>query len=306
MKKSFLLALSALMLCACSSSTSSSTSTATPAPTAVAEASEEPVETEETVVVEARDIDIDQLVEDGMSLSYASVYGVYNQEGESPDSSIKVTVYVNDDTQEVEYIEIEEALLPYSEGGASGWGILDETAIEALGDDVLVVGDASYPAQFEYNGVFWVGAVVDDAVEYTAEIDGTSVDFMSYIATAEGGKWYHDGLNETAKILDAEENIVAEVEVGTKASINHGVDFWASSITFPGNLELIKNYIYDNGVNYGTYPETSDIVQNDNGEWVVLDTVTQATLAGTPNYLNLIKEAYDVVIAGDGTAYTVE
>lgn len=293
MKKSIVLALSALTLCACSSNSSTA---------AVATASAEPEETEETVV-ETRDIDIDQLVKDGMKLSYASVYGVYNQEGESPDSSIKVTVYVNDDTDEVEYIDIEEALIPYSTGGAEGWAILDEATVKELGDDVLTVGENSYPVEFEYNGVFWNGSVKDDAVVYTADIDGTETQFMDYIATQEGGKWYHDGLNETAKILDKDENAVAEVEIGTKASINHGVDFWASSITFPGNLELIKNYIYDNGVTYEEYPSSKDIAQNEDGQWVVDDVVTGATLAGTPNYLNLIKDAYDAVEAGNGTEY---
>lgn len=297
MKKSIVLALGALTLCACSSNSSEAVATASAEPEAEA--------TEETVV-EARDIDIDQLVADGMKLSYASVYGVYNQEGESPDSSIKVTVYVDEDTDEVEYIDIEETLIPYSTGGAEGWAILDEETVETLGDDVLTVGESSYPVAFEYNGVTWNGSVEDDAVVYTADIDGTETEFMSYIATQEGGKWYHDGMSNPAKVLDAEGNTVAEVEIETKASINHGVDFWASSITFPGNLELIKNYIYDNGVTYEEYPASSDIAQNDNGQWVVADTVTGATLAGTPNYLNLIKDAYDAVVAGNGTEYTAK
>ena len=71
--------------------------------------------------------------------------------------------------------------------------------------------------------------------------------------------------------------------------------------TFPGNIELIKNYVYDHGVNYGTYPETSDIAKNDAGEWAVADVTTGAKLAGAPNYFNLIKQAYELIESGQGT-----
>lgn len=297
-----MLLLSALMLTACSSTSSTETTQETVEPSVEATA-----ETEvEEVVVDYRDIDVDQLVADGMSVSYATVYGVYNQEGESPDSSIMVSVYVNDETSDVVYIDIEEALIPVSDGGAEGWAILDEETVAALGEAVLTHGENSYPASFQYNGVVWTGSESDDTIVYTATIDGSETDFMSYIATQEGGAWYHEGLATPANILDADGNSVAQVTVGTKASINHGVDFWMSSITFPGNLELLKNYVYDNGVNYQEYPASNDIAQDENGTWVVLDTTTQATLAGTPNYLNLIKEAYDLVVDGQGNTYSAE
>ena len=106
--------------------------------------------------------------------------------------------------------------------------------------------------------------------------------------------------------MDNEGKPSAEIQIGTKASIEHGVGFWPSPITFPGNIELIKNYVYDHGVNYGTYPETSDIAKNDAGEWAVADVTTGATLAGAPNYFNLIKQAYELIESGQGTPFTAE
>ena len=71
-----------------------------------------------------------------------------------------------------------------------------------------------------------------------------------------------------------------------------------------GNIELIKNYVYDHGVNYDYAPDGGDIAKNADGVWTVADAVTGATLAGTPNYFNLIKEAVDQIAAGNYT--TVE
>ena len=98
-------------------------------------------------------------------------------------------------------------------------------------------------------------------------------------------------------LLNAAGETVATVEIGTKASIEHGVGFWPSELKFPGNIELIKNYVYDNGVTYD-YAPNADMVQNEQGQWVVADVVTGATLAGVPNYLNLVKEAVEAIEAG--------
>lgn len=79
-----------------------------------------------------------------------------------------------------------------------------------------------------------------------------------------------------------------EIEIGTKASIEHGVAFWPSDIKFPGNIERIENYLTENGVNY-----TEDqIVKGEDGVWNVADVVTGATLAGTKNYLLIAQRAY--------------
>lgn len=316
-KKTVAICLALTMMAAlagCSSDSSETTAAATEAPETTAEATEAETETtaeqteaetEAAVEIDYRDIDVDALVAGGANIVYATTYGVYNMEGESPDSSIKADVYYDLDSEDVVYIEFEEALLPYSAGGASGWGVLDEDTVSALGDDVIALESATYPMYFEVGGVQWTGAEDGNGgIAYTAEIDGEEVDFLSYVSTAEGGAWYHDSMGDGAALLTADGEEAATVEIGTKASINHGVDFWPSSITFPGNLELIKNYVYDNGVNYDYAPDGDDIAQNEDGQWVVADVVTGATLAGTPNYLNLVKEAVDEIAAGNYT--TVE
>ena len=258
---------------------------------------------EEAVDIDWRETDIDELVANGASIAHATVYGVYEMEGDALDSSIKCDVYYDLDEETVVNVEFEEALLPFSpSGGATGWGLLeDEDTAAELGDAVLTLEDGtSYPMYFQIGDVVWTGTVTEDGgVEYTAEIDGAEVEFVTYVAEAEGGAWYHDNMADGAQLLDADGDVVATVEIGTKESINHGVDFWMSSITFPGNIQLLKNYVYDYGTDYDYAPDGDDIEQDDDGYWVVCDTVTGATLAGTPNYLNLMKEAVDAIANGD-------
>ncbi|MCD7819637.1 MAG: hypothetical protein LUH07_11390 [Lachnospiraceae bacterium] len=263
-------------------------------------AEEAETETEASeVVVDYREIDVNELVAEGADIVHNIVYGVYSMEGEGVDSSIQTDVYYDLGSEEVVYIDFEEVLMPYSTGGAEGWGFLDEDTAAALGDAVVTVDGVSYPMYFQIAGLSWTGAEEDSAVVYTAEVDGSEVEFINYIAGADGGAWYHENREEGALLLDAEGNEIATVEIETKASINHGVDFWSSEITFPGNIQLIKNYIYDYGVNYEYAPDGEDIYMNDDGEWVVVDVVTSATLAGAPNYFNFIKEAYENILAGD-------
>ncbi len=298
-------------LAGCSSESAETTGAATEAAETTAQATEAETaaeteaetETEAAVEVEYRDIDVDALVAEGANIVYATSYGIYSMEGDAVDSAIKAVVYYDLDSEDVVYIEFEEALLPYAASGATGWGLLDEDTAAALGDDVIALESGSYPMYFEVGGIQWTGAADENGgITYTAEIDGEEVDFLSYVSTAEGGAWYHDNMADGAVLLTADGEEAATVEIGTKASINHGVDFWPSSITFPGNLELIKNYVYDNGVNYDYAPDGDDMVQNEDGQWVVADVVTGATLAGTPNYLNLVKEAVDEITAGNYTA----
>ena len=165
-------------------------------------------------------------------------------------------------------------------------------------------GSGGYPASFSLSGLTWTGAEADGSIRYTAQVNGQEQEFITYVATQEGGKWYHDNREQGAQLLNAAGESVATVEIGTKESIGHGVGFWPSPITFPGNIELIKNYVYDNGVNYDYAPDGGDIVKNEDGVWTVADTVTGATLAGTPNYFNMIKAACEQIAAGNYT--TVE
>lgn len=261
---------------------------------------QEPTATPETVEVEYRDPDVKAMAEAGANIVYAENYGIYSLEGDAVDSAIKAIVYYDLDADKVVRIDFDEALLPAAVGGADGWAKLDEQTAALLGDDVLTLEDgAVYPVSFTLGGLTWTGTVEGSGPRYTATVDGQEVEFVEYVATQEGGKWYHDNREQGAQLLNAAGETVATVEIGTKASIGHGVGFWVSPITFPGNIELIKNYIYDNGVNYEYAPQGNDIVKNDDGIWVVADTVTGATLAGAPNYFNMVKAACEQIAAGD-------
>ena len=119
------------------------------------------------------------------------------------------------------------------------------------------------------------------------EVNGETVNLMDYICTDEGGAWYY--ASNPATLLNAQGEAAAEIEIGTKASIEHGVAFWPSEIKFPGNIERIETYLAENGVDY-----TEDqIVKGEDGVWNVADVVTGATLAGTKNYLLIAQRAYE-------------
>ena len=212
-------------------------------------------------------------------------YGVYNQDGEHPDSLIRVTM--DCDGELVTGVQIDEKLIPYTVSGAEGWAELDDETAAKLGDAVLEVNGKKYPASFELGSVVFTGAASEEGLVYTGDVNGETVDLMDYICTDEGGAWYYD--SAVAKLLDAQGNEAAESEIGTKASIQHGVAFWPSEITFPGNIERIENYLTENGVNY-----TEDqIVKGEDGAWEVADVTTGATLAGTKNYLLIAQQAYE-------------
>lgn len=292
-------ALSALLLMAGCSTAETPAATAEPAveptPEATAPASEE-------IVSHAPDLEA--LKASGAPLSQATVYGIYQQQGDAVDSSIQCTVVVNTETGGVVSIELEEALLPVSAGGAEGWAVLDEQTAQLLGDHVVTQDEMTVPAEFELNGIRWYAQSTDEGIDYQADIQGETVSLMSYIQTQEGGQWYHESLSTPASLLDADGEEVAQVQIETKASIRHGEDFWPSAITFPGNITLIENVVYDYGIQYDRYPESSDIAKNEDGQWVVADVNSGATLAGAPNYWNLIKDAADQIAEGNGTEVT--
>ena len=212
-------------------------------------------------------------------------YGVYNQGNEQPDSLIRVTL--DCDGEKVTGAQIDEKLIPYSASGAEGWAELDEETAAKLGGAVLTVGEKQYPASFELGGVTFTGVAEESGVVYTGEVNGESVELMTYICTDEGGAWYYE--SNPVTLLNAQGEAAAEIEIGTKASIEHGVAFWPSEIKFPGNIERIETYLAENGVDY-----TEDqIVKGEDGVWNVADVVTGATLAGTKNYLLIAQRAYE-------------
>ena len=215
-----------------------------------------------------------------------TAYGIYSMEGEHADSLIRVTLTCEDGA--VTTAQIDEKLIPASVGGAAGWAVLSEENAALLGDAVIDANGTKYPAAFEIDGVTFTGAA-DEAygAAYAGSVNGADVALMDYICTDEGGAWYF--ACEQANLLDASGASVAQVEIGTKASIGHGMGFWPSEIKYPGNIEHICAFLVTSGVNY----EAGDIAMGEDGAWAVADVTTGATLAGAPNYLLLAKRAYE-------------
>ena len=213
-------------------------------------------------------------------------YGVYAGEGEHPDSLIRVTLTVEDGV--ITAAKMDDKLIPVAIGGAAGWAELTEETAAALGDAVISANGKTYPACISLGGIVWQGAEDETAgVAYTAEIDGAQVELMAYACTDEGGTWYYE--QQTAQFLSADGETVAEVELGTKESIGHGVGFWPSELTFPGNIANIEAFVVANGAEY----DESTVAMGEDGAWTVADVTTSATLAGTPNYLRIAKAAYE-------------
>lgn len=213
-------------------------------------------------------------------IAQATVYGVYSMEGDAVDSAIRAVVTYDLNRDKVVNIDFDEALLPCSQGGAEGWAVVEEKPA----------------AGFILGGVTWTGADKDGSTVYTATVNGEEKEFVSYVGTQDGGAWYYANKDQGAELLDGTGAVVSTVSIETKESIEHGVHFWVSPITFPGNIERIKEFIYQNGVNYD-YAPNDTIVKNADGVWTVCDTVTGATLAGTPNYLNLVRQACEEIKA---------
>ena len=98
-------------------------------------------------------------------------YGVYSNEGEHPDSLIRVTLTL--DNGAITAAELDEKLIPVAMGGAAGWAELTDETAALLGDAVIEANDKKYPAQFTLGDYTWTGAA-DEAlgVCYTMESNG--------------------------------------------------------------------------------------------------------------------------------------
>lgn len=188
-------------------------------------------------------------------------YGVYSMPGEAMDSLIRASVTVEDG--KITAVKFDEKLVPVAHGGAEGWAKID----------------GANAAGFVIDGQTWT--INADETITNAE----NVDFVTYICTAEGGEWYF--AQEKAELLNADGQAVATVEIGTKESTGHGVAFWPSELKFPGNIAALEAFVAKNGVDYAL----EDMRQGEGGEWFVADAATGATLAGTPNYLLLARQA---------------
>ena len=212
-------------------------------------------------------------------------YGVYSNEGEHPDSLIRVTLTL--DNGAITAAELDEKLIPVAMGGAAGWAELTDETAALLGDAVIEANDKKYPAQFTLGDYTWTGAA-DEAlgVGYTTEINGETVSFMDYVVTPEGGDWYF--AQTEASLLNAAGENAVTVEVNTKEGIGHGEDFWPSDLKYSGSIGGIAASLVASGVGY----HLSAAGEDQNGAPTLGDTTTGATLAGTTNYLRIAQEAY--------------
>lgn len=272
----------------------------TPEPTPSPEASA-PVESAPATEIQYRDPDVQTLVQGGANIARATVYGIYSMEGDAVDSAIRTTVCYDLDQKQVVRIDFDELQLPCSKGGAEGWAMVNEETAAALGEEVITLESATCVKSFRLGQVVWTGEERDGTVVYTAQLGGQDREFIEYVSTREGGEWYYANREQGAQALSANGETLATLPILTKTEMEHGVHFWPSDITFPGNLELIKNYVYDHGTDYGYAPQSGDIHMVD-GVWAVADATTGATLAGTPNYFNLVKQACEEIAAGNYTA----
>lgn len=244
---------------------------------------------------------VEALLQEGANLVQSTGYTVYHMEDEGFDSVLVCDMIVNQDTQEIVYISIVEPLVLLASGGASGWSEIDEDTVALLGENVVVINEITYPAYVMIGETLWSVKEVDGTVSYTAEIDGEEVDYISYMRASEANNQaYVEAYQSYAAFCDAEGNELVKVEAASKQSIGHGEDFWPSDLHFFGNVNLLIHYVYENGINY-TDSSTGAYGKNEDGIWMVNDTVTGATLAGTPNYMDLMLDVYQRIQNGEGT-----
>lgn len=255
---------------------------------------------------------------DDATIVSATMYSMYTKKPDSfQDAIIKATLYWDQTNEEVFAIRFLQAFLPWDDNGVSmGWACVsaDEDLLAALADaDALVTVQegAEYPMYLQIGGVVWTGEVSSHpaaavAVDYSAEMDGETVTLNEYGATQEGGAWYHEAVLDDVYVLtspdvaeDADaDNVAAVKTVPYKETSGHGVYFWLSDITFPGNMEAIKQFVIDNGFDYDYYAD-GGITKGEDGFWQTADAVSGATLDETPTYLDVLKTLYNDIMDGN-------
>ena len=261
----------------------------------------------------------------GSNIVMASTYGLYTKSKDSAqDAVIKATLYWDEDTNTCYAIRFKEALTPWMDtGSTSGWACVQDDAVLAkLGDAVIPFsapateyGDAvetNYAKYIQIGDIVWTGALgstaaSENAVVYTATIDGKETTLFDYCATEEGGKWYLDATDgkdcyllssdEAASSADAA-NVAAIYSMEYKEDDGHGVDFWSSPITFPGNIQLLKEFAEQTNFSYDYYAD-GGLSQNADGYWQTADAVSGATISEGCTYLDMLKTLYDRIQNGE-------
>ena len=253
----------------------------------------------------------------GSNIVMASTYGLYTKSADSDqDAVIKATLYWNEEDNTCFAIRFKEALTPWMDtGSTSGWAcVQDADVLAKLGDAVIPFSapateyseavETNYAKYIQIGDIVWTGALgstaaSENAVVYSAVIDGTETTLFDYCATEEGGKWYIDATDgkdcylltsdEAAASADAD-NVAATYTMEYKEGDGHGVDFWSSPITFPGNMQLLKEFAEQTNFSYDYYAD---------GYWQTADAVSGATIAEGCTYLDMLKTLYDRIQNGE-------
>lgn len=172
--------------------------------------------------------------------------------------------------------------------------------------------ETNYAKYIQIGDIVWTGALgstaaSENAVVYSAVIDGTETTLFDYCATEEGGKWYIDATDgkdcylltsdEAAASADAD-NVASTYTMEYKEGDGHGVDFWSSPITFPGNMQLLKEFAEQTNFSYDYYAD-GGLTQNADGYWQTADAVSGATIAEGCTYLDMLKTLYDRIQNGE-------
>ena len=270
----------------------------------------------------AFDVEIREMTEDPLAppdfpadatIVSATGYSLYTKNPDSPqDAVIRATLYWDMTHDELFDIRFLQPMLPWDDNGAAmGWAcVTDETLKTALeaGSGLLVCSeDIVYAKYLQIGGILWTGEpgshpAAAAAVDYCAEIGGAKTTLNEYVRDPEGGKWYVESAAQPVLVLTADGKTIAEWEIPCKETNGHGVHFWMSDITFPGNMDAIKSFVAENGFGYDYYAD-GGITKNDQGFWQTPDAVTGATLDEAPTYLDLLKTLYNDILAG---RYVVE
>jgi uncharacterized protein with FMN-binding domain len=255
----------------------------------------------------------------------ATTYGLYTRyENSDQDAAIQATMYWDLDDDSCYAIRFTEPILPWMDRESTGgWAYVeDEFVLEKLGDAKVIVSvpateyseamDCTYAKYIQIGDIVWTGeagstAACENAIVYTATINGQETTLFDYCATEEGCEWYVKTVlaqpcylltNDTAASSADDENVASVCEVTTKETNGHGVYFWLSPITFPGNIELLKQFAQETNFSYDYYAD-GGLSQNEDGYWQTMDAVSSATIDEGSTYLDMMKTLYDRIQAGD-------
>ena len=254
---------------------------------------------------------------DDAKIVSATVYSVYTKSPSSmQDAVMKITLYwdmTNDKVYEIRFLQ---PMLPWDDNGISmGWAcVTDNALLAALSETDALVEAADgvlYAKYLQIGGIVWTGEfgahpAAANAIDYYAEIGGERVALNDYVRTDEGAAWYVAAAEDDVYFLtddtpagsEKDGNVASVYRITYKENNGHGVSFWMSDITFPGNMEAIKEFVTENGFGYDYYAD-GGITKNEDGYWETADAVSGATLDETPSYLDALKTAYEMIRAGD-------